>query len=412
MSKTDKVRKFLKSIPLILGMAILTLGCGEDRELSGSTSDEALFVDVTDNEAQALALTADESSPSLRKRFARVQFGVLRKEAERVEIGESKRVYVKIRLNLFQDEAVEVLLDQVEKVADDNIIFTGQVAGDLESAVTLVMNQGVLVANIRKSDSSHSYEVRFAKNGIHTISLVKDDEAEGCVAIEAQPAEGEESASRNDFSLASPVVDILGAYTPNARIKMGGTSGIVALIQLGVADTNRALYDSGVSLQVRLVGTLELKRNESGNWSSDLSYLRGKTDGRWDEVHAKRSAVGADQVSVVATYPYQSGTNGIGYVNSTYSSAFTIVRYSAFKAYTFSHELGHNLGLNHSDGYVNTSGKFRTIIAYGSYPRIRRYSNPYIPYNGYRTGDSSRYEAKIINARAPYLASVAVTKIF
>ena len=161
---------------------------------------------------------------------------------------------------------------------------------------------------------------------------------------------------------------------------------------------------------MRLVGTLALKQNDSGNFSSDLSALKSKTDGKWDEVHAERTRLGADQVTVVGNYPGGS-VAGIGYIGATASSAFTVVKRSMFSQYTFTHELGHNIGLQHSDGYVNSTGAFRTIMAYGSVPRILRYSSSTLTYKSYATGNSSHNSAAILNANGKMTASLVATKI-
>jgi hypothetical protein len=413
-----KKKTFLiKLLPITLVMGLALTGCGEQPQSSNSASgpNEPLFVDAS-NEALSMAQTTSSSEePSVKKRYVKINFNVLKRLVASAPYGDHIPVFSVMNLNLFNDDNIQVVLEEAEKLSDTNYVFTGQVMGDLDSAVTVVVNDGILVANIRKGGSTQSYEVRNAQDDIHTVSLKNDIPDGDCPAV-VDPDGGNSAqdltADGDNSAQSTPVVDILAAYTPNARIQRGGTTGIKSLIQLGIADTNRALSDSGINLQVRLVGTMELRRNETGNWSNDLSYLKGKTDGIWDEVHAERARLGADQVSVVATYGGStSSTAGIGYIRASYSSAFTVVRTSAFSQYTFSHELGHNLGLNHSDGYVNTSGRFRTIIAYGTYTRIRRYSNPSLSYNGYRTGDSLHNESRIINSYGATVASFLAPRV-
>lgn len=405
--------KIKTSIAIYSSCLFLLMGCGQNSSSPNAPgSQDLLFSDVTDQEAEDVATSVDLGQ-SLKNRLVKVNFNVLKREAAQVGVGETKLVYSKVFVNLFEGRTVEVLISEIEKISENNIIFTGQVAGDLDSGVTLVMNDGVLVANVRQSNSTESYEIRYVAKDVHSINLKSDPVGQDCIEV-ADGATAEDQATAEtglDESQSGSVIDILGTYTPNARIKAGSTAAMVALLQMGVADTNTALTNSGLLTKTRLVGTMELKRNETGNWSNDLGYLRSKTDGRWDEVHAKRTAVGADQVTVVATYPNQSGTNGIGFISSTFSSAFTIVRNTAFNAYTFAHELGHNIGLQHSDGYVNSGGRFRTIMAYGSYPRIRRYSNPSKTYNGYTTGTSTHNSVSIISRRAYILSGLVAPKI-
>jgi peptidyl-Asp metalloendopeptidase len=402
--------KIKNSTAVFASCLFLMMGCGNDSS-NNSGSQDLLFTEVSAEEAQDVASDLDLGQ-SLKNRLAKVNFHVLKSAASRLKTGESQATNIQLSVNLFENEVVKVLISEIEKVSAENIIFNGQIAGDLDSGVTLVMNDGVLVANVRKSDATESYEIRYVSNGIHSINLKRDNFEDDCLEVDSGEAQDAATEVGMDEATAGSVIDILGAYTPYARTKAGGTSAIIALLQLGVTDTNTSLMNSGLATRVRLVGTYALERNETGNWSNDLSYLKSKTDSRWNGVHSKRTSVGADQVSVVAVYPYQRGTNGIGYIRSSYSSAFTIVRNTAFGAYTFAHELGHNIGLNHSDGYVNYSGRFRTIMAYGSYPRIRRYSNPYRTYNGYRTGTTYDNSVKIISARAYILAGLSVKKVF
>jgi hypothetical protein len=399
----------LKKKMLQMGIICLFLsGCAQTASTGSPAGSENLLIDAS-QEAQDMnvAQSTERDEFVLRHRFVRINFEAVKKIAQNMPIGTTS-VNGKITLNAFDNESVEVLIDQVEKLSDNNVILTGTVGGDLDGSATFVVNEGVIVANVRHGDRSESYEIRHNDRGIHTVALKKDEDIDD-IEVQNPEAQAINEGQDQETAIASPVVDILSAYTPRARSYVGGTTAMIALIQMGIADTNRALQDSGCALRVRLVGTMELRQNETGYWSSDLSYLKGKTDGRWDEIHTRRSTLGADQVSVVGYYS-GSSTAGIGYINASYSSAFTIVKSSAFSQYTFSHELGHNLGLQHSDGYVNATGRFRTIIAYGSYPRIRRYSNPNLTYNGYRTGDSSHNEASIVNNHATYMSNFSLAK--
>lgn len=279
----------------------------------------------------------------------------------------------------------------------------------------------MVIANINPMQSTH-YKITYAGNGVHSIQEANDtggDDEASCLAETSLQAPAEEndaaipdgSADEGSQAVAAtPVIDMLVAYTPTARTGAGGDSAIKALIETGIANTNKAFTDSGVNLKVRLVGTLALTQNETGNWSSDLSALSSKTDGKWDAVHAERTRLGADQVTVVGEFP-GSSVAGIGYIKAGSGTAFTVVKRSAFSQYTFSHELGHNVGLQHSDGYVNSSAGFRTIMAYGSVPRILRYSNPSIAYKSSATGSSASNSASILNANGKTTANLVATKV-
>ncbi len=347
---------------------------------------------------------------SLRSRSVKVNIGALR---EALLAGKGK-----IRLDLFSGLNIPVIVERIEKYSDSNLVLTGRIQDEAFSSVSLAIQGQVLIGNIN-TGRGNRYAISYKANGIHSVEELTadiDDDENSCLTVDSGAAslEAEDlTAAADDENIAmasTPVIDMLVAYTPSARTAAGGDAAIRAQIQTGIADTNKAFIDSGVNLQVRLVGVMAVAQNETGNWSSDLSALSSKTDSRWNEVHAERARLGADQVSLVAVYS-GSSTAGIGYIKSTASTAFSITKLSAFKNFSFTHELGHNVGLQHSDGYVNSSGSFRTIMAYGTVTRIARFSNPSIPYRGYATGSSSQNSASILNKNGATTAGLLASLV-
>jgi hypothetical protein len=383
-----------------------------DHVQEGEVMSGNLFTEAPDG--LMAPMSADPAdSPALRERMVHVNVAALKEAAFRAMSQPTQ-----VQANLFEGTEFQIALEEVDFVSPENLVITGRVAREPNSAVSLVIKDGVLVGNIHPGDKAEVFEIRAVSGQLHSIREVTPDQHAECETADGgQHAEHglapfDASTEENDDAdvIASPMdthrIDVLVAYTPEAEAKHG-KSGIQALIQVGIADTNRAFRDSGVKARVRLVKTMKLQQRESGDFFRDLEALKGTRDGRWDEVHAARRKVGADQVSLVGAYRYNNSTAGIGYFNSRYETAFTVTRTSAFSQYTFSHEIGHNLGLDHGDGYVSGQGRFRTIIAYGSYPRIRRFSNPKLRYNSYLTGDRSSNEAGILNRNAAKIAALA-----
>jgi hypothetical protein len=365
-------------------------------------NNEDLFQDVTEQSINNFSHDAD----ALETRLVRIDIAQFKHRL-------LNRTSNNFNLPLLNNKSVNVVLQEVKKYSDDNIVVTGRIENDQLSSVTIVINDNVIVANIAEHDKQEHYEIRFTGGGVHTVKSVTETDTE-CLTADGGGSNNAnfvtplKTSSANETTAmdAAPQIDVLVAYTPAALKNAASVSAMKALIQMGVADSNKAYQASGVNLSLRLVGILALSQAEA-SFSSDLSALKGTSDGKWDAVHAQRKRLGADLVAVVAYYP-NSSTAGIGYVGSTYNSGFSITKTTSFKQYSFTHELGHNIGLNHTDGYENSVGKFRTVMAYGTYTRIPRFSNPSIDYNSYATGTSSNNSAKILNAYGAQVAAFSV----
>lgn len=216
-------------------------------------------------------------------------------------------------------------------------------------------------------------------------------------SIAAPPAAGD----------ASTTVDLLVVYTPQALVGSGSQAAMDAVIELAVQETNLGYEASDVDVELRVVHRAETVYDESGfDWSDTLSRLRGTSDGFMDEIHGLRDAYGADHVVLLVDTvgPYA----GIGYqlINGTApffdAWAFSVVaRDYATGAYTFGHELGHNMGANHDHDHAQGPGYFadshglqvpthgyRTIMAYScdGCARINHWSNPTVTAVGAPTG--------------------------
>lgn len=150
-----------------------------------------------------------------------------------------------------------------------------------------------------------------------------------------------------------------------------------------VNQINAAYRDSQVDIQLRLVGVA--LNDEAGAGMGDvLGNLRlNKT------VVALRDSLGADFVSQL----HKTGACGIGYVSVDKNWTWNVLA-PGCGPMVMAHELGHNMGLNHSRRQGDTSGSryrygvgygvdnlFVDIMAYGSAfnaGRLNRFSNPNI----------------------------------
>ena len=218
---------------------------------------------------------------------------------------------------------------------------------------------------------------------------------------------GEESTSSSTQSSGATVAqDVLIAYSPEVTTRYGGVAATETAIVNHVAAVNQSYSNSGVDIQLNLVGTVELSQSQSNNMSTTLSRLKSTSDGWYDEVHPLRDQLGADLVAMLST---ETGYCGIAYLNKPQFSgedawAFSVT--SAYQGYTclpltLAHEIGHNQGLCHNreeTGCTNPAyaygfgyrvcGSFRTVMSYScsGATRIYHFANPSVFYAGQPTG--------------------------
>jgi hypothetical protein len=135
-------------------------------------------------------------------------------------------------------------------------------------------------------------------------------------------------------------------------------------------------------------------------------------------ISRRRDSSGADLVSM---WIWQAGWETTGsaaakFENSGYTSL--IVAEKAWLYWHFAHEIGHNFGLEHSDGYVDPIAGFRTIMAsdsdceFGTCVRIPVYSSSDSSrtFFGRPIGDPGHDSAAIINANTAVVAAYMPVK--
>jgi hypothetical protein len=326
-------------------------------------------------------------------------------------------------LNLFDEVTVKAVIEQREVRSPTSVTSIGHVQGVPGSSVTLVMEDGVMAGNIRTSDGY--YQVRYVAGDLHAVRQIDETRypREGdpiAVQLPRTDALAEQRAVTADDGTR---FDVMVVYTPASRAAAGGTAAMNALINLAVAETNTAYARSGVIPRLRLVHTQEVAYVETNNFRTDLERLTRPSDGFMDNVHALRNAHGADLVSLIVE---GSSLCGLAWLMTNESNEFQDLAFSVTERtcatgnYTFGHELGHNMGLQHdradapedgvfpySHGYVDIVHGFRTIMGVQTCCiRIQNFSNPDVTFSGSPTGisppssESADAAASLNNVRA------------
>ncbi len=207
----------------------------------------------------------------------------------------------------------------------------------------------------------------------------------------------------------APVVDLLVYYTPGFAAARGAQFRL-RIDQL-VALANQAYVDSGVKLKVRLVGAEPVSYPDTTlNTTAAPLLAKSNVAAGFGSVGTTRNLRGADLVMLIRPFKYvaQGKSCGVAYVLG--SAAYPVSMYSAYAYsvvsdgtdtsagyyctdYTFTHEMGHNMGSMHDRPTVKAqgggvgayaygfghgvAGSFGTIMSYVS-PRIGKFSNPAI----------------------------------
>jgi len=224
-------------------------------------------------------------------------------------------------------------------------------------------------------------------------------------------------------------LDILIMYTPEFAAGAGSMTAVQVYADDAIAELNLSLFNSGIPTTANLVGLVQTVDSESGTIFTNLSNLRTPGSGRYDEVHALRDALKADIVSLFAENA--SGACGIANIGVQAHQtprpdyAFNVCNRSCLgtSLFTFSHEVGHNLGLLHdvaadpcllsgaepqAHGYVDPAETYQTIMSTGSAaPRLQRFSDPNASEAGIPLG-----EAGVADSVSALLNSVVTASRF
>lgn len=336
------------------------------------------------------------------------------------------------------------------------------IADDPRGTVSLQQWKGH-VRGVVRSPKYGTFLIQRTPSGLTTVTELDPASLVGCDADNVTPP----AADGDDGSPASPpdppqppeppadgdapngddggVVDIFVVYTDLARANAGSTDAMETAIHGWINESNEVYRDSESAARIRLVGTDEVSYAESGSFSTHLSRLAGTSDGYMDDVHTWRDDTGADVVALIVT---DSSSCGLGYtikndVTGSPSSAFFVVRdYCADVQFSFTHELGHNMGCCHDSDHPGSCGggnslyphsfghrftgdsdDYRTVMAYtdGSgdpmpqtyYLRVGHLSNPDVDYDNEPTGTATADNAATHDSMRSVTAGyrVAVTAI-
>lgn len=328
------------------------------------------------------------------------------------------------------DEVLTLEFRKIKTRSANTHTLQGHVVGEeTTSDVQIVYHDGILHGSIARHLTGQEIEytiladghmmvreldqssmIATCGNGSETMgdSLPENLNEDGMQIV---PQDGGEPA---EDTIGSRVVDLVVGYDQGARVAQGGYSQIEARIISSVDRMSTAFANSLITnTELMLLGTIEdpdyvYPGSASGSMGEELVDLNNFNNGPLDTVSDYATQLGADFVSFVLGSA--DGSAGIAYRPGR--ASITARTYMTSTRITFGHELGHNLGCDHSwgdssqdyhshygwrldpDGDPSTkSDQVRTIMAYdwGWGIRIPHFANPNVFYNGVATGAVNGY---------------------
>ena len=316
-----------------------------------------------------------------------------------------------ILLDLFDDVVLRARMVRAERI-EKGMAWVGRLEGQPLSDVVLTVHDGILTGSVTWPDASYRIAVEGGATVVQQLDHSQFPE-DGCfreVPGGAPAVAAEPMAQADDGSF----IDVLVVYTPGARAAAGGTSQIQATINTAITETNTGYANSGVVQRLRLAAAVEVAYTEAGDIGVDLDRITATSDGYLDTVHTLRNTYKADMVSLLTETPgspycgiaWLMGGNNPGFATNAFS---VVERTCATGYYSFGHELGHNMGLNHArtdpvgtGAYAYSYGHkwtgYRTVMAYAPGTRILHFSNPNVQYALNPTGVSEASPSSAHNA--------------
>jgi hypothetical protein len=365
--------------------------------------------------------TTENIPGTLRAKAVKLDFAPLR--AIRDQGDRSPIVFA----NALDGNDLQVNIERFEPTSSGGTAYIGKVPGDPMSIAVLVENPGAVSFNV----STHGK--RFMVTGTADRGYVaRELGALNLPDHRSEPREYNFPSAKQPAQPGAPAVapaevaadtgatvDVMVIYTNTARIQHGGTPQMHAAIDAQVALTNQIYLNSNVVQRLRLVYKGEVTHTESIS-DTDLDRAIDPADGFLDQIPILRDLYAADIVSLWGNYP---DTCGLGSLMANESLAFASVAYNVVNspacttgnAFTFAHELGHNMGLRHdpfvdpgsttvtpaaggaavsvayAHGYIDLVNRFRTVMSYNDQcttqmpafncSRIPNFSNPAVTFD-------------------------------
>ena len=309
----------------------------------------------------------------------------------------------RVELQLPGGGALRVVIDDSEMLGVDRFTSSGHIEGRPDSRAVFAWNEGFLHASVDDAELG-SFALRAATEELAQFYRVDPalvgtcggarapvvDAATLAAAATRQARAAELKASASSPSTTPletaaavdnpqrPEVHVMMAYTQSVLATLTGAARTAALqsaFDAAIAKVNSDFAASQISARVKLVRIVETQYDESASASGvvqddALTALFKTNDGKMDELHGIRDAVGADLVCLALNRADFAST-GLAFVlnkpNDNINSlfAFSVVQYGVIAGTSLvSHELGHNFGCAHDREHTTAGGAYSYSYGY------------------------------------------------
>lgn len=337
--------------------------------------------------------------------------------------------------------------------ASGGVAFSGSVGEESLSSCDLFVSDGK-VTGLIDTDAGRYRIMPVGKGGTHAVVEVKTgafpSEEERALTPPGLPKAPDKRSMRDEQpcdvmpssgkAKTFGPMRILVVYTPAAA---NDSQNIKDDVNLLIRQFNQTLaLNKNFKVTVQLAAAVPVSYTESGDMGTDLDRLSGKVEGFFDNIRQVRDKYKADFVHMII---HGSGDAcGIGWLLDPQRPGsgdwtFSLSDYGcATGNYSFIHEIGHNMGLNHdravvenasSDdfnfGWVDIPNHIRSVMAYDnacqnagtSCRRLPAYSTPYLYYKGsiplgqpVSASDGGDYNAELLCRNAAAATKFAETR--
>lgn len=337
------------------------------------------------------------------------------------------------KLTGFRDTEYSIEVRRIIQQLDGDWSVIGWINGNWKNPFILSYSEGQVLSTVRETTNHNYMEIRYDQRLQNHLLIEVDPHRQDNIqcGIDHDLKVPDNGGSETEIlpqkniepSFDNPtVIDVMVVYTPSAESwAASSSSGIRNVINQAMAIAQSSIDNSNIGLVFRLVHSAKVSYSETGDSANDLENL---TYGDISNVHDLRDEYGADLVSMF------TNTNDVGGIAwlMTYTGGVSEYGYSISRVQqaswttTFVHEIGHNMGNEHSRNQLsspappvggvytystgwrwtgNSGTSYASVMTYGEgSTNLDVFSNPNISYDGVPTGSYSGTYSPADNSRS------------